>query len=122
MLLTLSSLYPPLGRGSPCNDRRGRLARAPILMPMPAPDDHTAAAGTSPRLAFLGPAGTFTEQAARSLAPKLVPSIAPAQATGDQAPSVALEPCSTVTVALDLVRSGEVAGAVVPIEDRHRVV
>ncbi|HEY9565203.1 MAG TPA: prephenate dehydratase [Nocardioides sp.] len=84
---------------------------------MPAPDDHTAAAGTSPRLAFLGPAGTFTEQAARSLAPKLVPSIAPAQATGDQAPSVALEPCSTVTVALDLVRSGEVAGAVVPIEN-----
>src|SRR3546814_20621954 len=66
---------------------------------------------------LLGPAGTFTEQAARSLAPKLVPSIAPAQATGDQAPSVALEPCSTVTVALDLVRSGEVAGAVVPIEN-----
>src|SRR3546814_20186836 len=30
---------------------------------------------------------------------------------------VALEPCSTVTVALDLVRSGEVAGAVVPIEN-----
>src|SRR6476620_9347846 len=54
------------------------------------------------RYAYLGPEGTFTEQALRSL---------PAAAKAD------LQPCSTVTVALDAVRGGEADGAVVPIEN-----
>src|SRR5919112_6666043 len=53
------------------------------------------------RYAYLGPEGTFTEQALRSL---------PAAAKAE------LQPCSTVTVALDAVRGGEADGAVVPIE------
>ncbi len=52
--------------------------------------------------AFLGPRGTFTEQALRTL-----PEAADAQLT----------PCATVTVALDLVRDGQADGAVVPIEN-----
>jgi prephenate dehydratase len=54
------------------------------------------------RYAYLGPEGTFTEQALRSL---------PAAATSE------LQPCSTVTLALDAVRNGEADGAVVPIEN-----
>lgn len=54
------------------------------------------------RYAYLGPEGTFTEQALRSL---------PAAAKAE------LQPCSTVTVALDAVRNGEADGAVVPIEN-----
>ncbi len=54
------------------------------------------------RYAFLGPAGTFTEQALRSL---------------PDAGSAELHPCATVTVALDAVRSGEADHAVVPIEN-----
>jgi prephenate dehydratase len=54
------------------------------------------------RYAFLGPEGTFTEQALRTL-----PAAARAQ----------LQPSATVTVALDAVRSGEADGAVVPIEN-----
>jgi prephenate dehydratase len=54
------------------------------------------------RYAYLGPAGTFTEQALRS-----VPAAARAE----------LQPCATVTLALDAVRSGEADGAVVPIEN-----
>jgi prephenate dehydratase len=54
------------------------------------------------RYAYLGPEGTFTEQALRTL---------PAAAKAD------LIPCSTVTVALDAVRGGEADGAVVPIEN-----
>src|ERR1044071_4030086 len=54
------------------------------------------------RYAYLGPEGTFTEQALRSL---------PAAAKAD------LQPCSTVTLALDAVRTGEADGAVVPIEN-----
>jgi prephenate dehydratase len=54
------------------------------------------------RYAYLGPEGTFTEQALRSL---------PAAAKAD------LIPCSTVTLALDAVRDGEADGAVVPIEN-----
>jgi prephenate dehydratase len=58
---------------------------------------------TSPtRYAFLGPAGTFTEQALRSL-----PGTAEAE----------LVPCATVTVALDAVRAGDADRAVVPIEN-----
>jgi prephenate dehydratase len=59
--------------------------------------------GTPPaRYAYLGPEGTFTEQALRSL-----PVAAHAH----------LQPCATVTVALDAVREGEADGAVVPIEN-----
>jgi prephenate dehydratase len=54
------------------------------------------------RYAYLGPEGTFTEQALRQL---------PAAAKAD------LQPCSTVTLALDAVRGGEADGAVVPIEN-----
>ena len=54
------------------------------------------------RYAYLGPQGTFTEQALRSL---------PVAADAD------LQPCATVTVALDAVRGGGVDGAVVPIEN-----
>src|SRR6476620_6925826 len=54
------------------------------------------------RYAYLGPEGTFTEQALRSL---------PAAARAE------LQPCATVTVALDAVRQGEADGAVVPIEN-----
>ena len=54
------------------------------------------------RYAFLGPEGTFTEQALRTL---------PAAVKAD------LLPCPTVTVALDAVRGGEADGAVVPIEN-----
>jgi prephenate dehydratase len=54
------------------------------------------------RYAYLGPEGTFTEQALRTL-----PAAAKAQ----------LQPASTVTVALDAVRCGEADGAVVPIEN-----
>ena len=54
------------------------------------------------KVAFLGPRGTFTEQALRSLP------------DGDQREAV---PCSTVIVALDAVRAGEADAAVVPIEN-----
>jgi prephenate dehydratase len=54
------------------------------------------------RYAYLGPAGTFTEQALRSL---------PGTDTAE------LVPCSTVTVALDAVRAGEAGHALVPIEN-----
>ena len=54
------------------------------------------------RYAYLGPEGTFTEAALRSL---------PAAAKAE------LMPCSTVTVALDAVRASEADGAVVPIEN-----
>jgi prephenate dehydratase len=56
----------------------------------------------APRYSYLGPEGTFTEQALRSL---------------PDAESAELQPCSTVTVALDAVRSGAADGAVVPIEN-----
>ena len=53
-------------------------------------------------MAFLGPKGTFTEQALRSL---------------PGAEQVDAVPCSTVIVALDAVRAGEADAAVVPIEN-----
>ncbi len=55
-----------------------------------------------PRFAYLGPQGTFTEQALRT-----VPGT-------DRA---LLQPCATVTVALDAVRAGSADHAVVPIEN-----
>ncbi|MBA2639199.1 MAG: prephenate dehydratase [Nocardioidaceae bacterium] len=54
------------------------------------------------RYAYLGPAGTFTEQALRSL-----PAAAGARST----------PCGSVALALDAVRAGEADGAVVPFEN-----
>jgi prephenate dehydratase len=54
------------------------------------------------RFAYLGPAGTFTEQALRGL---------------PDAGSAELQPCATVTVALDAVRAGGADKAVVPIEN-----
>ncbi|GAB3262142.1 prephenate dehydratase [Alteromonas gracilis] len=54
------------------------------------------------RFAFLGPAGTFTEQALRTL---------PAADGAD------LVPCTTVSLALDEVRAGRADGAMVPIEN-----
>jgi prephenate dehydratase len=64
---------------------------------VPEPEQTVAA-----RYAYLGPAGTFTEQALRS-----VPGTEGAE----------LKPCATVTVALDAVRSGTAEHAVVPIEN-----
>ena len=55
-----------------------------------------------PRYSYLGPRGTFTEQALRT-----VPGASSAEAV----------PCATVTVALDSVRTGAAAVAVVPIEN-----
>jgi prephenate dehydratase len=54
------------------------------------------------RFAYLGPAGTFTESALRQI---------PAAAAGEQVPY------NSVLAALDAVRDGEAAGAVVPIEN-----
>ena len=54
------------------------------------------------RYAYLGPEGTFTEQALRSVS---------------AARRAELQPCATVTLALDAVRGGEADGAVVPIEN-----
>ncbi len=83
-------IYPP--RGTACRARRA--GATPRLIGMP---------GVPPaRYAYLGPEGTFTEQALRSL---------PAAARAE------LQPCSTVTLALDAVRGGEADGAVVPIEN-----
>lgn len=54
------------------------------------------------RYAYLGPQGTFTEEALRSL---------PAAAKAE------LKPCGSIGAALDAVRDGEADGAVVPIEN-----
>lgn len=55
-----------------------------------------------PRYAYLGPEGTFTEQALRTL-----PDV----------DAAVVRPAATVIVALDAVRSGEADAAVVPIEN-----
>lgn len=65
-----------------------------------APAAGTLRAGDS--VAFLGPAGTFTEVAMRAM-----PSVGEAQAV----------PLPTVDAVLDAVRSGEVSAGVVPIEN-----
>ncbi len=54
------------------------------------------------RWSYFGPAGTFTEQALRTL---------------PESSAVEAVPCATVTLALDSVRSGEAEAAVVPIEN-----
>ncbi len=61
-----------------------------------APDDDDA-----PRFGYLGPAGTFTEAALRTLA---------------FAVDAELTPYATVAAALEAVRGGEVDGAMVPLE------
>ncbi|GLX02225.1 prephenate dehydratase [Microtetraspora sp. NBRC 16547] len=53
-----------------------------------------------PKLAYLGPEGTFTEAAGRALAP-----------------DAERLPCANVGAALDAVRTGEADGAVVPLEN-----
>ena len=72
---------------------------------MEAPPDSAYAVpmpGVPPaRYAYLGPEGTFTEEALRS-----IPAAAKAE----------LLPCSSVSTALDAVRAGDADGAVVPIE------
>ncbi|HEY5116001.1 MAG TPA: prephenate dehydratase [Nakamurella sp.] len=61
--------------------------------------------------AYLGPEGTFTEQAARSLVQS-----AASDPGGAAAASITLAPVAGVSVALAAVRSGEAAAAVVPLE------
>ncbi|MQA06371.1 MAG: prephenate dehydratase [Streptosporangiales bacterium] len=56
------------------------------------------------RYAYLGPAGTFTEEALRHV-----------PAASGSTPE--LEPCTTVPAALDAVRRGDATAAVVPIEN-----
>ncbi len=58
--------------------------------------------GPAPRLAFLGPAGTFAHAALRTLA---------------IAEHAALLPMASVTVAMDAVRAGDADGALVPLEN-----
>ena len=69
---------------------------------MTTPPDAPSLVRPGRRIAYLGPRGTFTEQALRTL-----PGVAEADPM----------PCSTVIVALDAVRSGEADAAVVPIEN-----
>ncbi|MDP9431792.1 MAG: prephenate dehydratase [Actinomycetota bacterium] len=58
--------------------------------------------GAARRYAYLGPAGTFTEAAVRTLA---------------EAADAELMPCTTVPAALDAVRAGAASAAVVPLEN-----
>jgi prephenate dehydratase len=61
---------------------------------------------TAPDIAFLGPHGTFCEQALRSLV----------EAPGSALAASRLRPAASTTAALDLLRAGEVGLACVPIE------
>lgn len=61
---------------------------------------------TAPDIAFLGPHGTFCEQALRSLV----------EAPGSALAGSRLRPAASTTAALDLLRAGEVGLACVPIE------
>lgn len=61
---------------------------------------------TAPDIAFLGPHGTFCEQALRSLV----------EAPGSALTGSRLRPAASTTAALDLLRAGEVGLACVPIE------
>lgn len=72
------------------------------MTPPPSAPAGAADAPLGDRVAFLGPRGTFTEQALRSL---------PGGERWDP------QPCSTVIVALDAVRAGDAEAAVVPIEN-----
>lgn len=59
------------------------------------------------RWTFLGPSGTFTEQAVLELRSRLIPSET----------TVALAPATSVSAALDAVRSGAADAACVPLEN-----
>ncbi len=61
---------------------------------------------TAPDIAFLGPHGTFCEQALRTLV----------EAPGSAFADAFLRPAASTTAALDLLRAGEVGLACVPIE------
>jgi prephenate dehydratase len=61
---------------------------------------------TAPDIAFLGPLGTFCEQALRTLV----------EAPGSALAGSRLRPAASTTAALDLLRAGEVGLACVPIE------
>ena len=65
---------------------------------------------TGKRVAFLGPHGTFCEQALRTLTPEIL-----ASSLDDAEP--ALVPAASTTAALDAVRAGEVDAACVPVEN-----
>ena len=65
---------------------------------------------TPPLVAFLGPPGTFCEQALRSLDAATLTEVL---GVADTAP----HPAATTTAALDAVRSGEALAACVPIEN-----
>lgn len=60
-----------------------------------------------PRIAYLGPPGTFTEQATRALTADLETELAKRE----------LVPCDSVHRALDSVRSGDSLAACVPVEN-----
>lgn len=60
-----------------------------------------------PRIAYLGPPGTFSEQATRALTADLEAQLAQRE----------LVPCDSVHQALDAVRAGEVLAAGVPVEN-----
>ena len=62
------------------------------------------------RWAYLGPEGTFTEQAARFLV------LRAASNPGDAATPITLDPVAGVSMAIAAVRSGAAAAAVVPME------
>ena len=66
-------------------------------------------AGVDQRWAYLGPEGTFTEQAARAL-------LARQGATGGSVTGIVLNPTLGVSVAIAAVRSGNSDAAVVPLE------
>jgi prephenate dehydratase len=67
--------------------------------------------GVDQRWAYLGPEGTFTEQAARFLMQR-----AASDPAVSAAGSITLDPVAGVSIALAAVRSGAAAAAVVPLE------
>lgn len=67
--------------------------------------------------AYLGPAGTFTEQAALDLRARLTASAATGSATAAPDTEIDLIPAASLTAALAMVRSGEAAAACVPLEN-----
>ena len=71
---------------------------------------HRRVAGVDHRWAYLGPEGTFTEQAARFLVQRA------ASNPGDAATPITLDPVAGVSMAIAAVRSGAAAAAVVPME------
>lgn len=77
---------------------------------MTAPLLTTAPKATALRYAYLGPEGTFTETALRA-------SLAASRAPNSRTPHAVCEPYATVAEALDAVRHGRCAAAMVPVEN-----